>query len=41
MIKFGSRVDIYLPEGYAPAVSIGQKVLAGQTVLAAKAAGKG
>lgn len=38
MIKFGSRVDLYLPEGYAPAVSIGQKVLAGQTVLAAKAA---
>ena len=37
MIKFGSRVDLYLPEGYAPAVSIGQKVLAGQTVLAAKA----
>ena len=38
MIKFGSRVDLYLPEGYAPAVSIGQKVLAGQTVLAAKPA---
>ena len=40
MIKFGSRVDLYLPEGYAPAVSIGQKVLAGQTVLAAKPAGR-
>ena len=36
MIKFGSRVDLYLPEGYSPKVSIGQKVLAGQTVLAAK-----
>jgi phosphatidylserine decarboxylase len=36
MIKFGSRVDLYLPDGYAPAVLIGQKVLAGQTVLAAK-----
>ena len=34
MIKFGSRVDLYLPEGYEPNVRIGQKVLAGQTVLA-------
>lgn len=36
MIKFGSRVDIYLPEGYEPQVSIGQTVLAGLSVLAAK-----
>ena len=36
MIKFGSRVDVYLPEGYEPKVHVGQKVLAGQTVLAAK-----
>ena len=35
MIKFGSRVDLYLPEGYEPKVHIGQKVLAGQTILAA------
>ena len=41
MIKFGSRVDLYLPEGYSPAVSIGQKVLAGQTILAARVAGRG
>ena len=34
MIKFGSRVDLYLPDGYEPQVRIGQKVLAGQTVLA-------
>lgn len=34
LIKFGSRVDLYLPEGYAPAVAVGDKVLAGQTVLA-------
>lgn len=34
MIKFGSRVDLYLPESYAPAVSVGQKVFAGQTVIA-------
>ena len=36
MIKFGSRVDLYLPEGYAPAVEIGDAAAAGQTVLAEK-----
>ena len=36
MIKFGSRVDLYLPQGYTPAVSVGRKVLAGQSVLAVK-----
>ena len=36
MIKFGSRVNLFLPEGYTPRVSVGQKVLAGQTVLAAR-----
>jgi phosphatidylserine decarboxylase len=40
MIKFGSRVDLYLPEGYSPQVVVGQKVLAGQTVLAAASAGE-
>jgi phosphatidylserine decarboxylase len=34
MIKFGSRVDVYLPEGYTPSVKVGDKVLAGQSVLA-------
>ncbi|CAK7033699.1 MAG: Phosphatidylserine decarboxylase proenzyme [Desulfovibrio sp.] len=34
MIKFGSRVDLYLPDNYHPSVSIGQKVFAGQTVVA-------
>ncbi len=34
MIRFGSRVDLYLPEGYDSAVHIGQIVLAGQSVLA-------
>ncbi len=34
MIKFGSRVDVYLPEGMRPAVHVGEEVLAGQTVLA-------
>ncbi|MDE5833243.1 MAG: phosphatidylserine decarboxylase family protein [Desulfovibrio sp.] len=36
MIRFGSRVDLYLPEGYAPAVRDGEEVLGGQTVIARK-----
>jgi len=36
MIKFGSRVDVYLPEGYSPAVAVGQRTAAGQTVIARK-----
>ena len=34
MIKFGSRVDLYLPDEYAADVRVGQKVFAGQTVVA-------
>ncbi len=34
LIRFGSRVDVYLPEGAAILVSIGQRTLAGETVLA-------
>ena len=34
MIRFGSRVDVYLPEGTAPLVAEGQTALAGETVLA-------
>ena len=34
LIRFGSRVDLYLPDGYIPAVSVGETVLAGQTVIA-------
>ncbi len=34
LIKFGSRVDLYLPPGYDINVSLGQKVVAGQDVLA-------
>lgn len=34
LIRFGSRVDLYLPAGYDSAVNIGQTVLAGQTVIA-------
>jgi phosphatidylserine decarboxylase len=31
LIRFGSRVDIYLPEGIAPAVTVGQRMTAGVT----------
>lgn len=34
LIRFGSRVDLYLPEGYAPRVSIGQTSIAGESILA-------
>jgi len=33
-IRFGSRVDVYLPVGTTPRVSIGDKVTAGETVFA-------
>lgn len=36
IIRFGSRVDIYLPDGFAPNVAIGQTTIAGETVIAAK-----
>jgi phosphatidylserine decarboxylase len=34
MIRFGSRLDVYLPEGVAPMVCLGQTMVAGETVLA-------
>ncbi|MBL8659155.1 MAG: phosphatidylserine decarboxylase [Rhodospirillales bacterium] len=34
MIRFGSRVDVYLPEGVSPLVGPGQRSVAGETVLA-------
>ena len=34
MIRFGSRVDVFLPEGVSPLVVVGQKSIAGETVLA-------
>ncbi|NCD24577.1 MAG: phosphatidylserine decarboxylase family protein [Deltaproteobacteria bacterium] len=36
LIKFGSRVDLYIPSEYVPAVRVGEKVFAGQTILARK-----
>lgn len=36
LIKFGSRVDLFIPEDYEPCVCIGEKVFAGQTIVAQK-----
>lgn len=35
LIRFGSRVDVFLPEGTSPRVALGQTMIAGETVLAA------
>jgi phosphatidylserine decarboxylase len=34
LIRFGSRVDVYLEPGETPLVSVGQSMIAGETVLA-------
>lgn len=34
MIRFGSRVDVYLPAGTGPQVLLGQRAIAGETMLA-------
>jgi phosphatidylserine decarboxylase len=36
MIRFGSRVDVIIPEVYAFAVSVGDKVKAGESIIARK-----
>lgn len=36
LIKFGSRVDLYLPDGYSPVVHVGDTVIAGETPVAVK-----
>jgi phosphatidylserine decarboxylase len=33
LIRFGSRVDVYLPAGTAPRVALGQRCVAGETIL--------
>ena len=38
LIRFGSRLDVYLPDGVHPLVSLGQTMVAGETVLADLAA---
>ncbi|ERL98181.1 phosphatidylserine decarboxylase precursor-related protein [Rhodobacteraceae bacterium HIMB11] len=34
LIRFGSRLDIYLPSGAEPTVKIGQTMIAGETIIA-------
>jgi phosphatidylserine decarboxylase len=34
LIRFGSRVDLYLPDGAAPLVAVGQRAVGGETVIA-------
>jgi len=34
IIRFGSRVDVYLPEGTAPQLILGQRTIAGETIVA-------
>jgi phosphatidylserine decarboxylase len=33
LIRFGSRVDVYLPEGVTPVIMLGQRSIAGETVI--------
>lgn len=34
MIRFGSRLDVFLPKGVEPEVKLGQTMIAGETILA-------
>ena len=34
MIRFGSRLDVYLPEGVEPQVALGQTMVAGESIIA-------
>jgi len=34
LIRFGSRLDVYLPDGVEPLVSVGQTMIAGESILA-------
>lgn len=40
LIRFGSRVDVYLPNGVSPLVEVGQTMIAGETVLANLSSGQ-
>ena len=34
LIRFGSRVDVYLPSGARPRVAVGQTAIGGETIIA-------
>lgn len=38
LIRFGSRLDVYLPPGVAPMVALGQTMIAGESIIADLAA---
>jgi phosphatidylserine decarboxylase len=38
LIKFGSRVDLYIPDGYVPTVHVGDTVVAGESTMAVRKA---
>jgi phosphatidylserine decarboxylase len=33
LIRFGSRVDVYLPKTFKPEVKVGDKTIAGETII--------
>ena len=39
LIRFGSRLDVYLPPGVAPLVALGQTMVAGESIIADLTAG--
>ena len=41
LMKFGSRMDVFLPEGTPLQVRVGQRVVGGETVLATLGSGRG
>ena len=41
LIRFGSRVDVYLPKGADALACVGQRAIAGETVLADLASSEG
>ncbi len=40
LIRFGSRCDVYLPDGVAPLVCVGQSTVGGETVIADLSSGE-
>jgi phosphatidylserine decarboxylase len=34
LIRFGSRTDLYVPEGWSVQVMVGQRVIGGETIIA-------
>ena len=39
LIRFGSRVDVYMPSSARPMVAVGSRAIAGETILADMTAG--